>query len=416
MTVTNTTTLSTDRATTADLALRSRAEKVLPGGMYGHMNLKKLPSGYPQFMASGKGSRLTDVDGNEYIDYMCGWGPIVLGRQNPAVDQAAQAQFARGDIFNGPGPEMVELAELLCDTISHADWALFGKNGTDATTACVTTARAATGRNTILMAEASYHGAIPWCTPSMNGVTAEDRAHQMKFVFNDIDSLRRAADKAGDGFAAIIIAPVHQPLGATQEYATVEFAKAARELCDKRNALLILDEVRVGFRIDLKGSWDRYGVQPDLAAWSKAIANGYPLSAVTGTERLRDAADSIYVTGSFWYSASSMAAAMATIRELRDTDALERIERAGSMLCDGLRAQAEAHGINAEVSGPVQMPLMLFGGTEGAERGKAFAEFCIDRGVYLHPTHNWFVSAAHTEDDIRDTLAVAGEAFAVLAG
>lgn len=404
------------RKTTADESLKARAEKVLPGGVYGHMNMKKLPSGYPQFMASGAGSHLTDVDGNEYIDYMCGWGPIVLGRQSQVVDEAAQAAFARGDVFNGPGAEMVELAELLCETIPHADWAIFGKNGTDATTASVTTARAATGRNTILLAESSYHGAIPWCTPSLNGVTTEDRANQVRFVYNDIESLRTAIAQAGDDFAAIIIAPVHQPLGARQQYATEEFARAARQLCDEHGALLILDEVRVGFRIDLRGAWERFGVQPDLSAWSKAIANGYPLSAVTGVERLRDAAASIYVTGSFWYSASSMAAAIATIRELRDTDALGRIEAAGTLLCDGLREQAEKYGVDAEVSGPVQMPLMLFTGADGAEQGKRFAQHCIDNGVYLHPTHNWFVSAAHTEQDIRRTLEVTDAAFADLVG
>ncbi|HEU4808190.1 MAG TPA: aminotransferase class III-fold pyridoxal phosphate-dependent enzyme [Homoserinimonas sp.] len=407
--------MTDERKNTIDASLRARAEKVLPGGVYGHMNMKKLPSGYPQFMASGADGRLTDVDGNEYIDYMCGWGPIVLGRQCAAVDSAAQAAFARGDIFNGPGVEMVELAELLCETIPHADWAIFGKNGTDATTASVTTARAATKRNTILVAEGSYHGAIPWCTPSMSGVTAEDRANQVRFVYNDVESLQAAIDQAGEDFAAIIIAPVHQPLGARQQYATAEFARAARRLCDDHGALLILDEVRVGFRIDLKGAWDRFGVQPDLSAWSKAIANGYPLSAVTGIERLREAATSIYVTGSFWYSASSMAAAIATITQLRDTDALARIERAGDMLCTGLRAQAEKYGFEAEISGPVQMPLMLFSGSDGAELGRRFSQYCVDNGVYLHPTHNWFVSAAHSEQDIRDTLEVTDAAFASLA-
>ncbi|PPL19200.1 aminotransferase class III-fold pyridoxal phosphate-dependent enzyme [Microterricola pindariensis] len=399
---------------TTDASLRSRAEKVLPGGVYGHMNMKKLPSGYPQFMETGDGARITDVDGNEYIDFMCGWGPIVLGRQFEKVDESARAVFAKGDIFNGPGVEMVELAELMCETIPHADWALFGKNGTDATTACVTTARAATGRNTILIAVDAYHGAIPWCTPRLSGVTPEDRAHQVRFVFNDVESLKAAVAEAGDDFAAIIIAPVHQPLGLTQEYATAEFAQAARQLCDDNGALLILDEVRVGFRIDLKGSWDQFGVQPDLAAWSKAIANGYPLSAVTGTERLRESATSIYVTGSFWYSASSMAAAIATITQLRDTDALEQMRRVGTLLCAGLSAQAAKHGIDAQVSGPVQMPLLLFGGPGGVKLGELFAQFCIDNGVYLHPTHNWFVSAAHSESDIEKSLTVTDAAFASL--
>lgn len=405
----------TDHAVHArDRALRARAARVLPGGVYGHMNAKKLPSGYPQFMASGEGSRLVDVDGNEYIDYMCGWGPIVLGRQHRNVDLAVRRQLEKGDVFNGPGPEMVELAELVCDTVPHADWALFGKNGTDATTASVTIARAATGRSTILMAEYAYHGSIPWCTPGMNGVTAEDRANQISFVFNDIASLRAAAEQAGDDLAAVILAPVHQPLDRDQEYATEDFARAARTLCDDRGAALILDEVRVGFRLDLRGSWHRFGVEPDLSAWSKAIGNGYPLSAVTGAESLRDAASGIYVTGSFWYSSSSMAAAMATIDELATTDALLRIERAGTALVEGLEKQAADQGIDAVVSGPVQMPLMRFRGENGTELARRFSQHCVENGVYLHPTHNWFVSAAHTDEDIEQTLYVTADAFASL--
>lgn len=398
----------------ADKALRERAERALPGGMYGHMSGQRLPVGYPQFMASGSGARLTDVDGNEYIDYMCGWGPIVLGRQHAGVDRAVSNRLAQGDIFNGPGAEIVELAEELIGMIPHADWALFGKNGTDATTACVTTARAATGRDTILLAEQSYHGAIPWCTPGMSGVTEADRENQGRFVYNDVASLRAAVAAAGPDLAAIILAPVHQPLGHTQQPATPEFARAVRELCTQHGAVLILDEVRVGFRLDLRGSWEALGVEPDLSAWSKAIANGYPLAAVTGRDWLREAAASIYVTGSFWYSASSMAAALATIRELRDTDALQRIQRSGDRLIEGLSAQAKEHGFAVEISGPAQMPLMLFTGADSEVLGTRFSQSAIRHGVYLHPTHNWFLSAAHTEQDLDDTLARTEQAFSEL--
>ncbi|MGO3147470.1 MAG: aminotransferase class III-fold pyridoxal phosphate-dependent enzyme [Leucobacter sp.] len=396
---------------TNDIALRERATQVIPGGMYGHMNMAKLPDGYPQFMSRGVGAHLYDADDNRYIDYMCGWGPIVLGRQNTAVDKAVVEQLAQGDIFNGPGESMVDLAELLVDVVPHADWVLFAKNGTDATTACVTTARAHTGKSTVLLAIDGYHGAIPWCTPNPNGVTDEDRANQIRFEYNNIESLLAAADEAGDDFAAVILAPVHQPSNKTNAYATAEFAQAVRELCDSRGALLILDEVRAGFRIDLRGSWQRYGVEPDLCAWSKAIANGYPLSAVTGREPFREAAGSIYVTGSFWFSASSMAAAIATITQLRETDALAQIERIGTRLVEGLRTQAAHHGHVVDISGPPQMPLMLFTGEGGDAKAARFSNLCIERGVYLHPTHNWFVSAAHTDADIEETLAATEAAF-----
>ena len=161
------------RARSADLGLRERAAAVIPGGMYGHQNAGPLPPEYPQFMLSGRGAQVTDVDGNEYVDLMCSYGPVVLGHQHPAVEEAARAQAALADRQNGPGPVMVELAETLVATVRHADWALFAKNGTDATTACCTIARAQTGRKRILLARGAYHGAAPWCTPRPPGTTPE---------------------------------------------------------------------------------------------------------------------------------------------------------------------------------------------------------------------------------------------------
>ncbi|PRZ42279.1 glutamate-1-semialdehyde 2,1-aminomutase [Antricoccus suffuscus] len=398
-----------------DHALRERAKTVLPGGMYGHMSMRRMPDGFPQFMARGKGSRLWDTDGNEYIDFMCGWGPIVLGRQDPIVEAAAAKQMAEGDCLNGPGPIMVELAELLCDTIPHADWAMMAKNGTDATTACVTTARAATGRRKILIAGGAYHGAIPWCTPLTGGVIAEDRAHLDYFEYNDIESLRKAVDAAGDDLAGIIISPVRQELARTQEPATREFAQECRTLCTKTGAVLILDDVRCGFRIDLAGSWNSLGVQPDLAAWSKAIANGYALSAVTGRESLREATQTMYVTGSFWYSTVAMAAAVATITQLRETDALGRMRAAGEQWRAGLLTLAASHGLTVEHSGPVQMPLLQFQGDVDSKLAFTWANEAVKRGVYVHPIHNGFVSAAHTPADVDEALDRIDGAFATVA-
>ena len=150
---------------TADQKLRQRAQLVIPGGMYGHLRSDRLPEGYPQFFARGEGCHLWDVNGKRYVDFMCSWGPIVVGHGNPVVDEAVARQTAAGDCLNGPSERLVELAERLVGLIPHADWALFCKNGTDATTTCVTLARAATGKRKILVAEGAYHGAIPWCTP-----------------------------------------------------------------------------------------------------------------------------------------------------------------------------------------------------------------------------------------------------------
>lgn len=403
--------------TTASLEtqLRDRASAVIPGTTYGHMSTNRLPAGYPQYMASGAGCRMRDVDGREFIDLMCGYGPIVLGRQHPSVERAAAEQAAFGECLTGIPPVMVELCELLTDTIAHADWTMLAKNGTDATTTCVTIARAATGRGKILAARGSYHGAAPWCTPSMAGVTAADRANIAYFEYNDVESLRAAADEAGTDLAAVIVCPVRHDLARVQELADPAFARAVREVCDAAGAAMILDDVRTGFRLDVAGSWEPLGVRPDLSAFSKAIANGHPLAAVTGVDALRDAARQIYVTGSFWYTGTPMAAAVATVTELRDTDALARIERAGTRLRAGLAAQAARHGFAVTQSGPVQMPLLTFDGATDFALAEAWGSRVAQRGVYLHPIHNWFLSAAHTDADIDEALERTDDAFASLA-
>jgi glutamate-1-semialdehyde 2,1-aminomutase len=397
-----------------DADLRQRAAQVIPGGMYGHMSMGPMPDGYPQFMKSGEGTRLWDPDGNEYIDFMCGWGPVVLGRRHPRVEAAVARQLAEGDCLNGPSAVMVDLAELIVDTVPHADWALLAKNGTDATTICVTIARAATGRRKVLVARGAYHGAAPWCTPRPAGVLPEDRAHLVYFDYNDVESLRAAVAEAGSDLAAVIVCPVRQDNFRDQELADPAFAREVRALCDAAGAVMILDDVRCGFRLDIGGSWEPLGVRPDLAAWSKAIANGYALAAVTGTDALRDAATTMFTTGSFWFSAVSMAAAVATINELRDSDALPRMAEVGQRLRDGLAAQATAHGFAVRQSGPVQMPLLMFDGDTDFQLARVWTREAVTRGVYVHPWHNWFMSAAHTHDDVVDALARTDEAFGAL--
>ncbi len=300
-----------ERPNSADSNLRQRARAVIPNGMWGHQNASMLPEGYPQFFSRGQGCRVWDVDGREYIDFMCSWGPIILGHHHPAVDAAVRRQEQLGDCMNGPGAVLVDLAEALVETIAHADWVEFQKNGTDATTLCVTIARAATERRKILVARGSYHGAVPWCSPSLVGVTSEDRAHIVYYDYNDIDSLRQAAEAAGDDLAAILVTAFRHDVRREQEMPTKAFAKVVRELCDASSAALVLDDVRAGFRLNIAGSWESLGVRPDLSAYSKAIANGYPLSAVAGGERFRAAAGKVYATGSFWCGSVPLAAALA---------------------------------------------------------------------------------------------------------
>ena len=398
-----------------DGALRARARRVVPGGMWGHQNVARIGPGYPQFFDRADGTRIWDVDGNAYTDFMCSWGPIILGHHAPEVEEAVRRQQERGDCMNGPGEAMVELAELLVDTIPHADWVQFEKNGSDATTVAVTIARAGTGRRKLLVARGAYHGAVPWCSPSLAGVTTEDRAHLIHYDYNDIASLRNAVDQAGGDLAGILVSAFRHDLGRDQEMPTRDFAEAARAACDATGAALILDDVRAGFRLHLGGSWELVGVRPDLSAWSKAIANGHALAAVTGGDRWREAATQVFSTGSFWCSSIAMAAGVATLRELRRGEAIPTMERLGQMLRDGLAAGAARHGLALRQTGPVQMPMVLFEDDPDFARAETFCATALTRGAYFHPRHNMFLCAAHTEEDVETALHAAEAGFAAVA-
>src|SRR3984957_4135719 len=398
----------------ADRQLRERARGVIPGGMYGHQNAGPLPPEYPQFMRGGRGARIGDVDGNEYVDLMCSYGPVVLGHQHRAVQEAAAAQAALGDCQNGPGEVMVDLAELLVATVQHADWAMLAKNGTDATTMCATIARAQTGRRKILVATGAYHGAAPWCTPRPAGTTPEDRANLGHYTFNDLASAQAAAAQAGDDLAGIMVSPFKHDAGFDQELVDPAFARGLRALCDATGAALILDDVRCGFRLHLGSSWEPVGVAPDLSAWSKSIANGHALAAVLGNDAFRDGARQLFVTGSFWFSAVPMAAAIATITALEQERAVEAMERSGAALRAGILAQARSWGLPVNYTGPATMPYLTFAGDKGHELSDVFAATALGGGVYLHPRHNWFISAAMTGDDLALVLEATDQAFAAV--
>lgn len=398
-----------------DAMLRARAQSVIPGGLWGHLNVANLPSGYPQFFARAEGCRLWDVDGREVIDFMCSWGPVVLGHHHPAVEEAVRAQSALGDCMNGPAPVLVELAEKLVATIPHAAWCIFSKNGTDATTACATIARAATGRRKLLVARGSYHGAVPWCSPSLAGVTTEDRAHILHYDYNDRASVEAAVDQAGDDLAGILVTAFRHDMARDLELPTPDFAQMLRTLCDTHAAALILDDVRAGFRLHLGGSWEPLGIRPDLAAYSKAIGNGHALAAITGAEHLRAAAAKIFTTGSFWCGAAPMAAALATITTLHAMDAPTHLHSMGERLRTGLAAAAQRHAIPIRQSGPPQMPLMLFDNDDGFRLANTFCTAALDAGAYFHPKHNMFLSCAHTAADIDRALEAADAGFNAVA-
>jgi glutamate-1-semialdehyde 2,1-aminomutase len=262
-----------------------------------------------------------------------------------------------------------------------------------------------------MVARGAYHGSAPWCSPSVLGVTAEDRAHIVSYDYNDIESLERAAEAARGDLAGIIVSAFRHDLGIDQELPSLAFAQAARAICDAEEAALIVDDVRAGFRLHSGGSWELLGIRPDLSSWSKAISNGYALAALTGNDRFRKAASAVFSTGSFWTASVAMAASLATIRTLLRDDGIGHMTRLGARLRAGLDALSLSYGIPIRQTGPVQMPTMLFADDADRRRGFAFCSAAIARGVYFHPTHNMFLSVAHQESDIDHALEAAEHGF-----
>ena len=397
-----------------DKALRERAAAVIPGGMYGHQAVGLLPDDYPQFFSKADGAHIWDADGKRYLDLMCAYGPNLFGYGQPEIDAAYVRQLGIGDTLTGPTELMVRLAEEMTLLVSHADWAMFCKNGTDATTMALMTARAHTRRKTIVRAKGAYHGAAPWCTPRPAGTTDTDRAHQIFCDYNDVASLEAAVAQAGEDLAAIFAAPFKHDAFIDQAAPDGAYARRCRELADQTGALLIVDDVRAGLRMARDCSWSVVGVEPDLSTWGKCIANGHPISALLGSEKARKAAAAIYVTGSFWYQAAPMAAALETLRLVRTTDYLERLTAMGERLSAGLTERAAAAGFGLRCSGPGQMPLYLFDEDPDLRKGFFFVSQMLERGIYLHPWHNMFLCAAMTETDIDGVLNAAEDSLAAL--
>src|ERR1700742_2775613 len=282
-----------------DRELRERAEAVIPGGMYGHQSTALLPDDYPQFFERGEGAHIWDADGRRYLDFMCAYGPNLFGYANPQVDAAYVRQLGLGDTLTGPTALMVEMAEAMVAMVSHADWAMFCKNGTDATTMALVTARAHTRRKTVVRAKGAYHGAAPWCVPRPTGTLETDRAYQITCDYNDVASLEAAVAEAGDDLACIFAAPFKHDAFIDQAEPELAYARRARELCDATGALLIVDDGRAALRVARDCSWAKIGVQPDLSTFGKCVANGHALSILAGSDKAKSAASKVFVTGSF---------------------------------------------------------------------------------------------------------------------
>ena len=397
-------------------ALFERASEVVPGGIYGHVTPALLePGESPYYAARAQGCRYEDVDGNAYLDFMCGYGPIVLGHGHPEVEEAVTRARAAGVCLNHPTETMVELAERLVGLIDFADWAVFAKNGSDVTTWCVQVAREATGRRKILTVEGAYHGWAPWCTPGHGGLLEEDRAHIAQFRWNDSQSLQDAVTRHAGDIAAVMLTPFHHPMYVGSTLPDPEFVEAVNTVCEHEGILLIVDDIRGGFRINLNGSHREFGFTPDLGCYCKALANGYPISAAVGSARLKAAASRVFLTGSYWNGPAEMVAALATLHIIERDDVVGQLRERGTRFMRGLESAAGRAGFDVQLTGPPALPFMTFADDPGYRLRHAFARRCFRAGLFLHPHHNWFLCAAHDDQAIAEALATATQVFEQLA-
>lgn len=366
---------------------------------------KQYGSVYPRYFGRASGAYLWDVDGNQYVDYQLGYGPVVLGHAHPQVNAAAVRELRSGSCI-APlwSPRQVELTELLTQVVPGCELAYLLKTGSDATSAAVRLARIHTGRDKVI--RWGYNGWHDWAAGLPAGVPASVRAETLLFS-HEPESLRAIFEQHPDEVACVLTMPF--------EFTTIpdDRLEQLRTIAHDFGALFILDEMRSGFRMTLGGAQEYFGVRADLAAFSKAMANGYPISAVVGRADVLGGFSRTRISSTFYASPVEMAAALTTIRILRETDALDRIWALGAMLQDGLRDLAAKYEVAADVVGYPPIPFLKFdvSDRQGLARRRKFFVETTRRGILFHPEHQWFVSASHTQEDIEFTLDVCRQAF-----
>ncbi len=355
-----------------------------------------------------------DADGNEYIDYLCGYGSQLVGYGNEAVDEATCSRIRSGDLLDQPAPLMIELAEKLVSRIEGTSWAVFVKNGTDATTLALSLSRVRTGKALALAAEGAYHGAANWCGTNPFPELAFERDRILTFPYGDEEALGRLFAEHRGQIACLFLTPYHHPTYKPQVLPGPSWHRTARRLCDEEGALLVMDDIRANFRLHEGGSHLRFGAKPDLWCMGKALANGQPISLLMGRGELMKAASSFFITGTYWTSAAPMAAAIACLDEMERLGGVKRLEELGNALRVGLEAAGSDYGFGARISGPPAIPFLTFDEDPMLYLNQRFGAAMARRGVFLHPHHNWFISLAHSEEDIGVTVERAREVFAAM--
>jgi glutamate-1-semialdehyde 2,1-aminomutase len=418
------------------LELFRKALALMPGGVNSPVRAFRAVGGEPIYIARGTGSRMTDVDGNVYLDYVGSWGPLILGHCHPEVMEALAQVIQIGTSFGACTPGEVELAEKILKAFPSMERVRLVNSGTEATLSALRVARAATGREKILKFEGCYHGhadsllvkagsgVATLGLPDSPGVPAGLAALTLTVPFNDLAALEKAFAANHNQLAAVIVEPVVGNMGCVPPQPG--FLQKLRALTAQQGTVLILDEVMTGFRVAYGGAQQLYNIQPDMTTLGKIIGGGLPVGAYGGKAALMELvapAGPVYQAGTLSGNPLAVAAGLKTLEILQRPEAYERLERLSEQLSSGLKAEADKAGVPLTVNRVGSMLTAFFTADQVSDYASAkksdiaafgrFFSLLLDHGVYFPPSQfeSAFVSAAHSDDDIAETIQIAGRAF-----
>ena len=399
------------------MSMLEDAQRLTPGGVGGIRRPYNFVVGeYPVFITHGHGGHIVDVDGNEYIDMLCAYGPIILGYVEDEINDAAKAQMDKGFCFSLVQPLQNELEQRLADIMPCGEQTILVKTGSDATNAAVRAMRAYTGRDKI--ARCGYHGWGDWCVEHHGGVPEAVWQLTKEFEYGDIADLERVFAENPGEIAGVVITPVGHPMAKPLIAPPPGYLQAVVDLAHKHGAVLTFDEIRTGFRVSMGGASERYGVVPDLTTVGKAMANGYSIAALVGKREIMN----VYVKGAFLSStyfpnSLEMAASMKCLEILEREKVQDAIWERGTKFLARLGAIVDKSGVPVTKSGIPPMPFLTFDHVDDhyKERRTSFYTQCIRRGLFVQPYHHWYICFRHTEADLNRALEVVEESLAFVA-
>jgi len=403
---------------TQSMKLFEEACALVPGGVLGARKPADFIQGeYPIFLDTGKGCRLIDVDGNEFIDFLCGYGPIILGYREDEVDDAVTEQIKeKGFCFTLTQKFQNQLAKKLTELVPSSEMSIFLKTGSDATTASIRIARAYTGKLKVM--RCGYHGWHDWCVEMKGGIPSKFYEDVFEFQYNRLDQLEELMAAHGDDTAAIIMTPFGHPNHQKMQEPEAGFLEGVRALADQYGAVLVFDEIRTAFRLRMGGAQELYGVTPDLTVLGKAIASGYPISVVTGKrDVMMSAADKLFISSTFFPNSEGFVAALKTIEILERDNVLENIWEKGDRFIEKIRGLLKAYDVGAELTGVGPMFYITFEKDEdGTYKNKRtdFYTQMIRKKFFFSPYHHAYICYRHTEEDLTLTLTAIEESLSYL--